>query len=331
MRITNNSQSSTYQRNIFELQESVDRAQNQVSTGSKYQSLAQQPKIISETQDLSALIDKNNKFRASLEEITNEMYAAEFTVEKIAEKLSDIRQIAVDATRTAGLENLPVMGQQIFQKLTDLVKESNADYAGRFSLSGTKNTPDSIVAALPAQSNQPFELVQDSPSGDNPSGYRVVFKGNFEKRIVDKSFGDSEQINMTADEIFGAGGTETFQRIIELYNAMSYRPDGSERKSDEPISVDDQRRIQGLVASLSNDTETTNAAIGKFAFRRSRMESIAIQMAEENTRIREIRSQLRDTNMPEALLQLKREQNAYEYTLQVASTLFKTSLMDFLR
>jgi hypothetical protein len=40
---------------------------------------------------------------------------------------------------------------------------------------------------------------------------------------------------------------------------------------------------------------------------------------------------LEDTNMPETILQLKRDQNAYEYSLNVGSRLFQTSLLDFLR
>lgn len=331
MRITQNSQALNYNSTILELQERVDSAQNRITTGLKFQSLSEQPKTIVDIQQLNNLLDRNTRFTTALDEVTNEMYAGEYAAERIAEKVKDIRQLALDASKHTTYDKMPVIGQQIIQRLTDMVRDANSDFGGRFVFAGTKNTPQSLTATPPATNNLPFELVQDAPSADNPSGYRVVFKGNNENRLVDKSVGSPEQMNITANDAFGGSGTEIFETVIDMYNKMTYKPDGTLRGDNEIFTVEDQRVLQGFVQTISNQAERLDEEIGRYAYRRSRLESISIQLTEENTRLKELRSQLEDTDMPATILQLKRDQNAYEYALNVGSRLFQTSLLDFLR
>ncbi|MBN8573245.1 MAG: hypothetical protein J0M05_04980 [Candidatus Kapabacteria bacterium] len=331
MRITQNAQALSYNRSILELQERVDRGQNKITTGLNYSNLSEQPKTIVDIQQLQTLVDRNSRFITSLDEVSNEMYAGEFAAEKLAEKVQDIRQLAIDASKHTAYDKMPVLGQQVFQRLTDMVRDANTDFGGRFVFAGTKNTPQSLNMAPPSTNNLPFELVQEAATPDNPSGLRVIFKGNTKERMVDKSIGSPEQINITANDAFGGSGTEIFDTVIDIYNKMTYRSDGTLRTSDEVMNVEDQRILQGYVQTISNQAERLDEEIGRYAYRRSRLEAISVQLTEESTRLKELRSQLEDTNMPETILQLKRDQNAYEYSLNVGSRLFQTSLLDFLR
>jgi len=331
MRITQNSQALNYNTSILELQERVDRGQTKITTGLNYDSLSEQPKTVVDIQQLTNLVERNTRFSTSLDEVSNEMYAGEYAAEQIAAKVQDIRQLAIDASKHTSYDKMPVLGQQILQRLTDMIGDANSDFGGRFVFAGTKNTPQSLAVVPPATNNLPFELVQEAPTADNPSGYRVVFKGNNENRLVDKSVGSPEQMNITSDDAFGGSGTEIFDTVIDIYNKLTYRSDGTPRGDDEVFTVEDQRILQGYVQTISNQAERLDEEIGRYAYRRSRLEAISVQLTEENTRLKELRSQLEDTNMPATILQLKRDQNAYEYSLNVGSRLFQISLLDFLR
>jgi flagellin-like hook-associated protein FlgL len=61
------------------------------------------------------------------------------------------------------------------------------------------------------------------------------------------------------------------------------------------------------------------------------MTSLQAQMQEDITRQPSFLSQLSDTDVAQATLQVQRDQIAYEYSLRVSARLLNLSLFDFLQ
>jgi flagellar hook-associated protein 3 FlgL len=331
MRITTNSQTTTFQSNLFQIQERLDKQNQRIATGKDIVRLADAPGKISDIQQLSTLIDRNSLYQKSMQEVSGELTVVGASLQTFADKLSAVREVGLVASETSNHDKLPVLAQQIFQQLTDMVKIANSDFDGKYSFAGTKTTPDSIVPTPPQVTNEPFELIQNPPTAANPSGYQVVFKGNLQDRVINKSANSTEVINTKADIAFGAGGTEVFDTMINAYNLLNYRADGTQRDSSELFTTGEQRTLQSYVTDMTKQMSNLDQEIGRVGYRQSRMETLSQQIDEDNTRLAELRSQQEDTNMPEALLQLKKEENALQYTLQVGSRMINQSLLDFLR
>ena len=171
-----------------------------------------------------------------------------------------------------------------------------------------------------------------NPSGaGNPSGLTVVFQGNNDDRVINRTLTEAERINVRAADAFGGAGTEVFAKTIELYNTLTYRADGSLRASTDPLTPDESRKLQEIARQFSDSMSVLSGETGKVGYRRARFDAIAQQLDEDNLRLKELRSQQEDTNIPEAALKLKREQNALEYSLKIGAQLFSQSLFDFLR
>ncbi|MBS1536275.1 MAG: hypothetical protein JST20_00840 [Bacteroidetes bacterium] len=331
MRITTNSQTTTYQSNLFQIQERLDKQNQRIASGKDIVRLADAPGKISDIKQLSTLIDRNALYQESMREVSGELISTEASLQSFADKLSAVRDVGLVASETSNHDKLPVLAQEMYQRLTDMVKEANHDYNGKYSFAGTKTTPESIVPVPPQVTNEPFELIQNPPTASNPSGLQVVFKGNLQDRVINRSQTGTEVINTKADVAFGAGGTEIFDTIIKAHNLLNYRSDGTQRDSSELFSTGEQRQLQSYVKDLTNQMSNLDQEIGRVGYRRSRMDALSDQIDEDNTRLGELRSQQEDTNIPEAIIQLKKEENALQYSLQIGARLFNQSLLDFLR
>ncbi|GAB1431255.1 flagellar hook-associated protein FlgL [Ignavibacteria bacterium] len=331
MRITMNSQATIYQRNIFDLQERTDAESVRISTGKNYQRLSESPKSVVDIQRLSSLIDRNSLYRGGLAEAGEELTHTESVLENFSYNLSEVRRLALESQTVANSDKLPVLGQQVYQLLQDMISTGNANYGGKYLFGGTKTTDGSITPTPPAVSTRPFELTQSAPNPSNPSGLSVVFQGNNDDRIINRTPAEAERINVRSADVFGGSGTEVFDTVVELYNVLSFRADGSLRTSSDPFTHDESAKTQNLVRKLSNNMSTITVETGKVGYRSARFDAIAQQIDEDNIRLKEFRSQQEDTNIPEAALKLKREQNALDYSLKIGSQLFTQSLFDFLR
>ncbi len=331
MRITTNSQAATYQSNLFQVQERVDQSNQRIATGKDIIRIADAPGKIVDIQQLTTHIERNTQYKKSIDEATGELSTVESSLETFSGKLSDIREIVIKASETSNTDKLPVLANQIKQLLTDMVKEANHDYNGRFTFAGTKTTPESIVPVPPQVTKEPFELIEGPATAANPSGLQVVFKGNFQDRVINKSATSTEVVNSKADAAFGSGGVGVFETAIKLVNHLQYRSDGSSRTTTEQFSIGEQRTLQGYTSELFDIIQKVDEEIGRVGGRISRLSALSEQITTENTNLGELRSQSEDTNMPEAILQLKKNENALQFSLQIGARLFGQSLLDFLR
>ncbi|HOK14437.1 MAG TPA: hypothetical protein PK007_05875, partial [Candidatus Kapabacteria bacterium] len=222
------------------------------------------------------------------------------------------------------------LGVYVRGLLEDIVKEANADFNGKLLFAGTKSTVDSITPEAPQTTNLPFEIVQEQATPDNPSGLKIYFKGNFENRIINKDSKTTEKINVTANEMFGNGGTEFFENIIKLYNVLSFKSDGTPRQETDPLSKFDVDEINSVQAKLAVTNEQLNKLTAQLSARRNRMENLSSQMSEEVIRYKELKTINEDTDYAKVTMDLRLEEIALQYTLQVGSNLLQKSLMDFL-
>lgn len=331
MRITTNSQTTTFQSNLFQIQERMDKENQRIATGKDIIRIADAPDKVADVQQLSTLINRNATYQESMISVGEELTNVGANLQTFSDKLATVREIGLVASESSNHDKLPVLAQQIFQQLTDMVKIANSDFNGKYSFGGTKTTPESIVPVPPQVTKEPFELIQTAPTATNPSGYQVVFKGNLQDRTVNTGPNTTEVVNAKADAAFGTGGTEIFDTLIKSYNLLNYRADGTQRDSSELFSTGEQRTLQSFVSDMTREMSNIDLEIGRIGYKQSRMEILSDQITEDNTRLGEFRSRKEDTNIPEALINLKKEENALQYSLQIGSRLMNQSLMDFLR
>ena len=330
MRITHKSNIIPYQRNLQNIQSRRAKEQMRISSGKYIQEISDSPKRLVDSKMLNNRIEQNKKYLDVIELSHKEMLSAEGKLQGISDKLQKIRQLGIDATQTGNMGNLPSLAVYVKGIIGDIVNDASGDHNGKYLFSGTKTTGASLDKTDEASNNMPFEIVEGEKTGDNPSGLRVVFKGNFEDREINKDRYSNEVINQTADELFGANGTEMFENIIEVYNILAYREDGTKRTDEDTFGRLEVQRLNDLQKKIGDRINKVDTVTGRNGGMINRFESIRQQMESEIVRMKDLLSLKEDTDVAEATLRLQKEESAMQYSLQTGRNLFSNSLFDFL-
>jgi len=331
MRISNAMGYSTLHTNIARLQEDTYYNQIRKATGKDIVNIAQAPSRLMDVKKIIAQMNMKENYIDANDYAISEMRFAEDQVAAIAEAMQQIRDLSVSSTNPSYDGSVVSIGTFIKGIMTDIIRNANADFNGKYAFSGTKTRPSSILDDYPDMTNMPFELIEGPSTPENFSGFSVIFKGNMENRIINKDSHSQEVINMNAIDLFGAGGVEFFQPIIDLYNVLIFTREGEVREIIDGMDRAEKQRVNELQTIVANNVETLNKNVAIFASRRVRIDTVTTQLREEVTRLDEVKSLKEDADMGKLLSDLAKEEIALQFTLSIGATIQKYSLFDFLR
>ncbi len=330
IRVSTNSIINKYQNSLMKIQSDKVKEQLRLTTGEFITEIADDPRRFVASKNLDKLIARNTAIKNNIELTLNEFSVVDEQLRSISEKLQTIRQTAIDSTLTGNTGNLHSLGIYVKGILEDIIKDANLDFNGHFVFSGTKTTPVSLEKIGSENYPYPFELIQDNPTKDNPSGLRIVYKGNFKDREINKDAYHTEVINAKANELFGKNGTEILETIVKLYNLMAYNSDGTPRAFTDVYSVEDQKKLDEYQKQIADQIISINAISADIGAKYKRFDDLRLQINNEELLLKDFLSQEKDTDIAQSTLELKKAENALSYTLQVGSTIINKSLFDFL-
>lgn len=331
MRVTQKSIYIPFQKSLEDIQERKFIEETKLTTGKNINSVSDNPAKLGNVKRLNDMISRTKNYQSNIQYAMNELRAVSDVIDSISERLHQIRQLSIDSTNVGNSGNLSTLGTYVKGLIEDVVNSANQTYNGQFLFSGTKTTENSIIPTPPEKNNLPFEIIKEEPTPQNPSGYNVVFKGNFVDRFLNKDSLSSEVINTKADELFGDGGKKMFESLFNLYNLLVYNENGELRKDTDVFKAEDISRLDLYQKEISQFNEQINGVAARNGIRMNRFELINEQLNNEILRLKSYVSQDEDTDFAETIMRLNKEQTALQYTLQVGAKLGSQTLFDFLR
>ena len=330
MRVSTNSIYRDYSRNLNDSQFKVNQENLRISSGKKNLSIADNTKDVLDADDFRNQISKNNSYLEIIKSNTDRLQQTDTTIRTISDKLQDIRSFVVDVSKTSTGYNHFAIAQSIKGALEDIVSLANSDNNGDYLFSGTMTSPQNIQDANPTMNNMPFEIEQGPATPTNPSGLSVVFKGNNEKINVNISSTATEEINTTAEELFGPGGVEVLNKIIEVYNVVAYDTSGNQRPARTLLNAQELADLNTLQKDIADRYDEMNIMASVNGAKINRLANNMDFLEYENLRLDEYRSAKEDTDIAEAAMNLKREENILQFALQVGSRINQLNLFQFL-
>ena len=331
MRISTNQVYGPFETSLQNIQNSVNTDQTKIISQKDILNLSDDTKRLVEAKSLTNVINSNTQYKTNIDSAVSELQSTSTQLDAMSSKLQDLRQLAIDATQAGNVGNLPTIATQVKGILGDLVNDANYDYNGKYIFAGTLTTPASIKPVGTATDKLPFEITNVASDPTNLSGMQVVFKGNNNDRSINKDANTSEVINTKASDMFGAGGTALFNNVVSLYNLLEYHSDGTKRQVDDTFNTQDSATLNQLQTNIGNSIDTLNNLNGVAGDKISRLQLMSTQNTSENTQLQEFLSQTQDTDVAATTLDLQRNNNALQYTLQIGSQLVQKTLLDFLK
>jgi flagellar hook-associated protein 3 FlgL len=331
MRISTNSMIGQYVNTINDLSLRKQKDNARLTSGREMIDLSDDPGAVMTMQYYNDSIQKSNNYLDNSAASINEMINTQAVLEQISSSIFTARDTALQSLNVDNAEILPSLAANIRTQLESIIDAANTSFNGMFSFAGTKVNAESLAPTAPETQRTPFELIKETPTPSNPSGFRVTFKGNIDQRMTTVGSQSSEQVNIEADKVFGAGGTEMFDKLINLYNKVMYKADGSMRTGTPPApSLDEQRAIQDGIRTMSDALNTIDLATATVGARQARLQSIQDQIKEDVTRKKDLLSSIEDTDVAKTIMEMNKNEMALQYALQVGSKMFSRSLLDFL-
>ncbi|GAB5466269.1 MAG: hypothetical protein Kapaf2KO_17050 [Candidatus Kapaibacteriales bacterium] len=330
MRVSLKNQFSTLDSRVPEVQSRLAKLQSQIASGKKNIEIADSPEDLIDQKRIESKIRQNDSIFSNLEKTVRELYAVDEELFIIADYVQQTRDMAIGSFLNDARAATTV-AETMEGLLADMVKQANQDYNGTFLFGGNKNQFFSDNPDNQTEQNTPFKLIEGESTDDNPSGLRVEFIGNNEVRSIRRDEFTTEEINVLPKDIFGQNSVELFSDMIDMINIIKYDSNGVVREVRNSISKQEYAEVDRIQKKLATHFERLTEAAGKNGGKIQRLEIIMDSIATEQIRLKDYRSLVSDTDVAEASLELKKEEAALQYALQIGSVLSRNTLFDFIR
>jgi flagellar hook-associated protein 3 FlgL len=285
--------------NLDKLADDMRTLNETISSGRKYTTLSDDPVSLISALEIRSIIDETKQYERNVTYGISWTDSAEIALRQTDEIQSRAREIAVQmASATQSAATRASAAVEVGHLIEQMVALGNSQVAGEYIFSGQKTNIS------------PFTY--DSVAGT------VTYNGDENDIDIRVGRNNSATINKNGKDAF-MGGNETsnlFTYLIDL---------------KEALEGNDVSGIQDSLGNLSDAADYINEKIADFGAKRNKLDMKKYIYAELQLSNTERLSDIEDTDLAEAILNLKTKEVAYQAALTAASKVMQLSLVDFMR
>ncbi|MEW5948926.1 MAG: flagellar hook-associated protein FlgL [Thermodesulfobacteriota bacterium] len=299
MRITMNNIYGSIINNLDKLADDMHTLNETISSGRKYTTLSDDPVSLISALEIRSIIDETEQYERNVDHGILWADNAEIALRQTDEVISRAREIAVQmANATESEATRASAAIEVGHLIEQIVALGNSQVAGEYIFSGQKTN----VA--------PFTY--DSIAGT------VTYNGDENDIDIWVGRNNSATINKN--------GKDAFMDDDETSNLFTYLID-----LKEALEGNDVSGIQDSLGSLSDAADYINEKVADFGAKYNKLDMKKYIYAELELSNTERLSDIEDTDLAEAILNLQTKEVAYQAALTAASKVMQLSLVDFLR
>ncbi len=314
MRITNNMMVSTMMRNMNDNLERMDKSQQQMATGKRFQIPSDDPIGVSKSLRLHTDIAELEQFKRNTDDAISWLDITETALSDIDDVLQRARELTVQASNgTNTPEDRVKIKEEITQLKEQLINIGNRTYAGRYVFSGFKTDQELLNEDGEYNFNlSQNEIIEYQVGVADTLGVNVIGQKVF-------GIGDGSQSTVVTNEDVDVSGEKKAQ-MIDVFTQLEQALDGN---NDAEINVSIERIDNQLGNLLS-----VRAEVGA---KMNRMEMTNNRLLDENINFTKLLANNEDADMAETIMKLKQEESVYNASLSVGARVIQPTLIDFIR
>jgi len=301
MRVTQGMTSRSILQDLDNSRSRLGTIQREISSTKRISKPSDDPFGTGRTLQLSSELEGYKQFKSNVDDGTGWVTATEASLSHITETLQRARELLVqggnDSNGQVAREGIAAE----IEALTEAVKqEANVTYDGRFIFAGTETE------------TRPYELgASDEYSGNEGSINRVIGSGV------------ELPINVNIKELLGEGNAAGDNKLLDVMRDIVTDLRGGTPENAENLRGTDLSRLGDNLDELTRVRAVVGATTNRLTTAGTRLEQL------EEASLQQL-SQVRDTDMPQAIVEFSTQQTAYETALRAAAQIIQPSLMDFL-
>jgi flagellar hook-associated protein 3 FlgL len=369
MRVTTNMAVGTLVTNLDRSYERMTRLQEQTSSGSRLNSLSDDPAAVERSLALRSELRDIEQYQKNIDDGSGWLQLTESSLNELESLFVEARGLAVQgATSTYNASQRNAIADQVDQFVEHALSLSEARYRGRYIFSGTRtSTPpyravrddngnilaieasgDStgtiereITAGTVMQVNVPGPALFESPERITISlGTLADGMAAADAERLQVLFGDDR--SMTLEELKGIlSGPEPDPPLSEeLRQSLTDLRDAYQPRDSNPFGVlidlrqalrdNDAEAVRSTLSQLDAVRENISALRGVIGARVNRMETTRNVLDRVSTEVSGILSDEEDVDLTSAIVNLQTEQDVFQAALASGGVVVPQSLMDFI-
>ncbi len=295
-----NAQAQSFLTSVDQIQQSMDEAETELSSGYKINTVSDAPNEIADVWQTQSDLDQVEQVSSNLNNVQTEVNTAESVLENAVTLVENAETIGAEgASDTSTADTRQTLADQLGSTLQELVSAANTQVEGRYIFSGDDDQ----------QAAYSMDLTQSDPISD--------YQGTASTRQIQAADGSQFSIALTAQQIFDSSDAQqnVFQSINNLREALLSNDDTSINAAVGDVQTADTYLNQQLAFYGSVQDQVTNATN---------------YSANYQTQLQTQLSGIEDADETQAITQLTQSQTDLQAALQSEAKLPQTSLFDFL-
>jgi flagellar hook-associated protein 3 FlgL len=288
------------------IEQAAQRAHEQISSGRRVSSVSDEPHGVPALLELQTEIALADRLKHDLSRVRAEADSAEGSLQEAVKILDQARAIALQgAGDLDAATKRPLLAQQVTGLLERMVALSRTESEGRYVFSG-----DLDQAPV-------YEVNLASTSGVNQLTNPQA------TRLIQHSGGATFPGGRLAQDIFDlsdGGGNPVSGNVFDALNSLRVA-----------LNSNDEPAIQASIAKLQAAGDHVNNVLGWYGDLQNRVISATAVAEKFHTQATIRLGEMRDTDMPAAIVELTQIQAQQQAALLAQSNSRRLSLFDFLR
>lgn len=295
MRITEGTIATNFLFTLNKSRERIVELQSQLASGKKIQNASDDPQVADTVLRLNELKSAREQYKKNALEGQELADTTADILSQFADMMTSVKEVLVRASGTKNESDLATLSERVNQLLSEGVDIANTKFNGKFIFGGTQSL------------DLPYTLAPDgSAVTKNPKGIDGVIKYQIGDSIA-------HQANISGEQ--GLKGTQYFDLLIQIRDAMK---SGSFDASVYSPQVDQ---------SISNILDTASYA----ASYANHFDAVRQNLDSQQSQIVQYLSITQDTDVAQAVMQLKQEETMLDAALNTGGRIIPKSLLDYLR
>lgn len=296
MRITNNTMTTTFMRNLNRNLNQMQKYHNQLSSGKLVSKPSDNPLLVAKIMDLNNTIMQNKQYNTNIKDTLGWVETQDSALNSVSGTLNRVRELIIYGANSALSDtDRQAIKDEMVMKVGELADALNTNFDGRYIFGGQKTTEKPF-----AVDNVDHSL---DYSGDDKTISREISPGVEVKLITD------------GGAITGNGELSTL-----LKNIIS------------AMDTNDTEQLSGnLLGTMDKQIDNVLRARSQVGAVQNRLEASQSRNETENLNLTKLLSEREDIDIAEKYMEFSVMKSIYQASLQVGAQILQPSLLDFLR
>lgn len=302
MRITNNTLTGNFLRNLNRNLKAMQKYQNQLSSGKEVSRPSDNPMLVARIMQLDSNVRMNEQYEKNISDALGWTDTADGALNVVTSTLQRARELIIyGANGTLSETDRSALKDEVDTLQGQLMQVLNTNYDGRYIFGGQKTT------------EPPFAIV------DEKLTYVSKDYSNIEREI-------SRGVNITIPT--NGNGITVTNEIIGENADIGFLFKEISKALDSGNTEDLSGKLLGDIDKHLDNTIRFRSKMGAVY---NRLESAKERNAAENLSMTELLSKSEDIDLAEKMMEFSTMRTVYQASLQTGAQILQPSLLDYIR